>query len=191
MKQLFAAILVLMLAGCASVQPYNYYRLQAQAPRMDRTVQTSVGLIPVDIPGWLNNARLSWSDGTVQVFRADSDRWGTDLGDEVSRVLTENLSRQLGGVAVSTGPWFGDQRPELVVRVDLENLVMKKAGVEMVARWQLLDKQRTVIVQGEEEVWTADVDQPQNGLRLALGLSQALASMTTEIVAAIDSLHLK
>ncbi|MCL6269137.1 PqiC family protein [Sansalvadorimonas sp. 2012CJ34-2] len=177
-------LIAAMLAGCAT--SYDYYKLKTEVPLTAFQVQQSVGLIPADIPGWLNDARLSWSDGEVKVFRAENDRWGTDLGQEVDRTLSENLSQQLGGAAVTIGPWFGDQRPDLAVKVDLDNLVMVDKVVEVTARWKLLNKKGKILVQSDEQViWIAETESQEQSLRLALGISQALAGMSADIVEAV------
>ncbi len=192
-RMLVVFLFVLVLVGCAS-QPYSYYMLRANASEADITVNGPIGLIPVAVPGWLYDSRLSWSDGKVQLFRLNSERWGTDLGEEINRVLSTNLSRQLKGENVSIGPWFGDQRPDLVLKMELENLVMNEASVELTACWQLQDKQGQVLVQHGEQVWVSEVMAAEDGSRLAQGISEVLSAIAGDMIEAVrvqPEIHIK
>ena len=191
MKNLLTVILfAAVLMGCSS--SYNYYMLKVEAPEALSVSKTSVGLIPVNIPGWLNDARLSWSDGEVSVYREEDARWGTDLGKEIDRALSGNLSQQLGGADISVGPWFGEQHPDLAVKVYVDNLIMSESVVEVVARWQLLDRKGKILVQSDEQaVWVAESGRENNGLRLAQGVSQALAGISTDIAEAVQNIEAK
>ena len=181
----FGLLLVVMLAGCATVKPYNYYILQAHAPLTEESVSGQVGLFPVAIPGWFDSNFMAWNDGSVKVFRSDSERWGTEPQQLITGIVRENLERINGDDLVTIGPWLGKKRPDLVLSLEITNVEMAGDTVTLTARWQVANKKKAT--EGVyESRWQAQAEGKTDGEKLANGLSQALLAMSRSVAGTLS-----
>ncbi len=174
---------VLLLGGCATVKPFQYYRLQASAQEAELKPAGSIGVAPVVLPDWMGTAMLTWSDGAYRIHRSDLQRWGGELDKMVEQIVRQNLSINMGGNRVSSGPWLGDQRPEYVVVLELDNLIRKGDSVALEASWRIEDSQRKAVYQSSayirEVVVARGLDSSES---LVEGFSQVLADLSSDIV---------
>ena len=106
---LLAAILLLILGGCASSPPTRYYTL-ATGYQLAPAHQTSgqgvhVGLWRVQLPEMLQRSEIVTRDDRYRVSLADLHRWAERLDDNISRRLAEELAQRLDSENISLSPW--------------------------------------------------------------------------------------
>ena len=182
-RLLMAFLGCVLIGGCATVEPYHYYRLEAHAPQADTRLNASLGVAPVALPEWMDSPVLTWSDGTYLVHRSDLSRWGGELGTMVEQALRRNLMRQTGGERISLGPWFGEQRPEYVLVLEIENLIRSGNAISLEASWSIEDQQRKATYQSSAYIREVFVDENlAPGEFVAKGLSQLLGDLSNDIV---------
>ncbi len=176
-------VLLMTLGGCMSVQTFNYYRLNVEAPSAHKSVNGSVGVAPVKIPGWLESRDLSWSDGAYRVHRASNDRWGYDLDEHLSGTLGLNLRRQMNNKPVSVGPWLSNKRPDFRIELQIENLIMQGNQVSMMTSWRVKDLSDAIILSHDGVEYSVAVGSVKGveGARVVEGLSQLLAQLSQDI----------
>lgn len=119
-RNLLLALMVATLqAACGSVPVERFYRLDALEPATGENVREpmqrlSVG--PVRLPEVLDRPQVVWLVGPQQVVIAEQSRWAEPLPSAISRVVADNLTRQLPGLLPVSPHAEADIRIELDVR---------------------------------------------------------------------------
>lgn len=147
-------LLTLFLTGCGSKPAtVNYYSLQAGTLQFDTQAvlseQITVGIGPVRLPQLLKRPHLVTRDDSYQVRHAETERWSGDLQEEVTYVLADSLTRQLGSEKIALYPWPNRLAPDWQLRVDVQRLdgvLGKSAYLE--ARWVLTDNREDLVLSG-------------------------------------------
>ena len=148
MRNLLLVVLVLMQTACslgAPSKPSRFYVLSAagnapEAVRGSTNTGLSVAVGPVTLPDVLNRPQIVTRADTNRIELAEFDRWGGDLNQDVTRVLTQNLIGRLNTGNVATYPWQGSDRPVYQVAVSFfhfDGELGKRAYLSGI--WQLLD----------------------------------------------------
>lgn len=127
----------LLLAGCASSPSYNYYLLSAQVADGIADDGPALGIGPITIPEYLNRNSMVFTRGSNQLRLADYDRWAEPLAEGIQRVLSLNLSAELGSHNIRPHPWARSDAPDYAVQVWLLSLDINNQRAELVAEWRV------------------------------------------------------
>lgn len=189
---LLVVLLSLLLAGCigSPTRPSTFYVLSADAgvpveTREAPAAPLSVGLGPVELPDVLDRPQIVTRPDPNRVDLAEFDRWGGDLGKDLSRVLAQNLMGRLNTDAVMLYPWSSSRRPDYEVSIqffrfdgELDKLV------ELEGVWWLTDTRG-----GCEPVsrrFRIAESPPASGYAgLVAAISRGVARLSDEVAAAI------
>jgi len=147
-------LLTLPLAGCSVKTPVtNYYSLVASTPQIKtRTAQplsVAVAVGPIRIPQQLNRPQIVTRSDTFQVNIAEYERWSGDLQEEMTHVLSSQLSQNLGTEKIIITPWPRSYTPNWQIMVDVQRFdgqLDEAAFLE--ARWVLTEKETDLILTG-------------------------------------------
>src|SRR5579875_3079443 len=121
MKPSAALLVIVLLSGCGSLlepQPdlARYYLLTpsyAPAPSsISNRPAVTVGLLPIRLPGYLDQREIATRIDSNQIEYARLDRWGESLDSNFHAVLVADLSAELGNARVIDYPWFGWNEPD-------------------------------------------------------------------------------
>jgi uncharacterized lipoprotein YmbA len=163
----------LLLGGCASSPPTNFYTLsdtatQAAAPG----VVGSVIITGVTIPGEIDRPEIVRRVGSNQLSVAGSDRWAAPLDDTIRRVLTDDIGRRMPGAAA---------QPQRSVAVDIREFYGDaNCNVTLRAVWTLK--------QSGAQATTEEIQVPSSGscpTTLAATMSLALGQLSDRIIAGV------
>jgi len=119
-KVVAALALALVLAGCGSAPPLNYYTLVApvaEAPLGGPPASFEFELLPVGVPAEVDRPQLLVRRGAQGMLVLDGERWAAPLADEVRAALSADLSRELNARDASGLPEGG--MPRLRIKLDL------------------------------------------------------------------------
>lgn len=169
---------LLLLAGCASVQHFQYYTLKPLASPASVGMDKSVGVAPVKIPGWMNRLQLTVSDSGFKLDRYAEHRWGEPLEDAVTRVITQNLSLQLSDTSVMAGPWLRSESPDIAVYIELRNLQKDSGQLTLEASWYAIESDQRSTIHSEEISLSLAGNEPE---QIVKGFSQLLAELSVVI----------
>jgi uncharacterized lipoprotein YmbA len=143
MRHALLALLLALLAGCASTQPARYYLLNAIPPETAPSPLASepvIGVGPVEVASYLNGGRLVRRASMNELAVAEYERWSEPLPDGIARVLAGNLASRVPSAQVQVFPWRRDTPVELRLLVSVLRFEPDPAGqVQLAARWSLLD----------------------------------------------------
>jgi uncharacterized lipoprotein YmbA len=183
----------LLLTGCAESKPARFYVLTPLAAAKDATGQTgpSVGVGPVNIPQYLDRPQIVTRSSDNQLELGEFDQWGGRIGDNITRVLAENLSGLLKTERISIYPWTDVSSLTDQVTVDITKFERDQSGaVTLTAFWNISDAQTGKILHNGlsniQKPLAAGTTGSAGGYDvIAATMSEALASLSQEIAAAI------
>lgn len=112
-------LLALSIVGCASTEPSRFYILDTIDRVSDGESDLSIGVGPVGIPEHLDRPQIVIRVSPNKLELSDFDKWAGSLRDNISQVLSENLSRLLSTDRVSTYPWQTNQAIDYKVTVEI------------------------------------------------------------------------
>ena len=184
-KWFLPLVAVFLLSACASnVTPFQYYTLKpAVEGKVSHGTTTSIGVVPVEIPGWMDRANLVVNDGGYELVRYDIQRWGEPLQDAITRILTQNLTTLFPQSDVQSGPWLRSQAPDRAVQVTINNLAWFDSSLELDVRVTLLKDQERV--QSHSIKLTRNLPKGSSPEQLVEGFSYLLADLTQRVQKAI------
>jgi len=132
---LWLLVLSLILMGCGSSPPNNYYVLSAQEFPAENGDTPAIGVGPIEVPEYLMRQNLVYNhdENTLHVFSVDL--WGEPLVDGVQRVMALNLSGLLKTQNMRFFPWNPQRAPDYAVKVNLLQLDANKDEAMMKAEW--------------------------------------------------------
>ena len=80
--------------------------------------QLSIGLGPINFPGYLKRREIVKQIGAGQLQLSDNERWAESLDANFQRVLSQDLATDLGTQRVVLFPWYG--RPDIDYQVEIQ-----------------------------------------------------------------------
>lgn len=151
------ALVHLVLSGCigGTSKPSRFYTLNPVRPAvvdgMDGSAQTvtpeaSIGVLPVEIPDYLDRSEIVTRTKSNELHLADYDRWGGDLRSDIARVLAETLSAQYPErrVAIITGRRILPSEYRVAVNVTRFDAIPGE-NVWMQAHWSIIGENGRVL----------------------------------------------
>ncbi len=124
-RTIILLVVATILGGCGNTPPARLYALSSlatadtpghQAAGQSRQV---VGIGPLALAKYLQHPAIISRSGPTTLTRSELDRWAGSLGDEISRVLVENLRHLLPAERFVVMPWLeaavNDYRVQLTI----------------------------------------------------------------------------
>lgn len=190
----FLLVMLLLLAGCGSSAPSNFYLLQAQPapailkPETPAANHKSIGIGPVEIPQYLDRPQLvvRTGDNTVQIH--EFERWAEPLKEGVTRVVTHNLDGLLAAEQIKVYPWRSQLTIDYRLVLTLNRFEAADDGQATLAGWwTLYDTANRRVSVRKPVLLTASA--PSNKIGEMVDVqSRLLSRLCEEIAAAIKLL---
>jgi uncharacterized lipoprotein YmbA len=181
-------LLGLVLGGCATSPPAQYYTLaplQAPDVKAASVPAFTVALGPVITPDLLQRPQIATRASAHQIVFSDFHKWGGTLADETKRVLVVNLNVLLAGehAAVTTDDMAID--PDYRVVVNINRFDGRPGGsVWLNAAWTLKEQKGKMTMAMRQSV----IEEPVAGQGypdLVSAQSRAIGQLSREIAAGI------
>lgn len=144
-RPLFGLILVTAVlgAGClggGSAPTRLYVLATVETPALPASEALSVGVGPVHVAGYLDRPQIVTRRDADRIDLSDFDQWGEPLRDGISRVLAEDLARQMPSARIAVFPWRSLEGFRYRVTVSVMRLDGPAGGdLVLEARWYVLD----------------------------------------------------
>ena len=192
--QLAIMICWLTLSGClgGASAPTNFYMLSPLGQTQPTTTAVStegrfrIGLVPVVIPEYLNRNEIVVNlDDTVYEL-AEFNQWAEPLGENMTRVLEDNLTNLLRDDAIDVFLASDSSiPPEYRLEVDVLRLDGNLGDqVTLVAQWALLEPEEgDLILMRRSEYQEPVADNTYKGLVMAK--SRTIEKISRDMAAAI------
>ncbi len=188
--QLCQIVLVMaLLGGCTGTsKPANFYMLHAAAQNPTAASNFAIGIGPVKLPQYLIRPQIVTRKTNYELHIAEFERWAGSLKQDITRVVTENISTLLDNDLVVMHPW----RRSTLLDYQVEIIVLHFDGklgnnASMKVRWAIFsDAGNKMILQKSALIEDKPKDDTYNGLVAAW--SRILMKLSTEIATEIKNL---
>lgn len=186
--------MLLLLGGCGSSAPANFYLLQAQPappslkPESPAISHKAIGIGPVEIPEYLDRPQLvvRTGDNTVQIN--EFERWAEPLREGVIRVVTDNLAGLLATERIEVYPWRSQLMIDYRLVLNLSRFDAAADGQTTLAGWwTLYDTVNRQVSMRKPILLTASIES-RKVEAMVDGQSHLLAKLCEEIAVAIRNL---
>ena len=179
--------------GCLSPRrdDSKFYVLSPSAA--DSAVATSasphsilVGLGPVKLPAYLDRQEVVTRVAPNRLELSTVDRWAEPLDIDFTRILAQDLSKDLGTQRITFFPWYGTTHVDYQVKVDVYRFETDAQGkVDLTAHWQILDGTGKLLVVRDSSY--SETAKPGDAGDGSAAMSRALGRLSQEIATAIQS----
>jgi uncharacterized protein len=196
-----AACLAFSLLGCgafsAKPDPSRFFTLSAALPPLAPEAAKSpaaspgisLGIGPVTLPGYLDRQEIVIRVAQNQINLAENDLWAEPLEENFSRVLSQNVAAILRADRVNAYPWAIDKKPVYQVEVEVLRFEANTAQeVQLSARWTVRNSGKKDSLRYRETRLSRPAKARSTDASVA-ALSEALADLSREIAAAIESME--
>ena len=174
-NSLLLASLTILLGACVSKGPKTqYYGLFASSnpPTItsNASQHKSIGIGPVILPDYLDNSAIVTRTSTQQIRVSGYNAWAGDITNQMTRVITGNLSSTLQNDAIWGFPWDTRTRPEYQIRIVVEEFSgILGQEVTMRLKWSILNtKTQKLIKVNRDELIVTSADSSYNSYVKAL-----------------------
>jgi uncharacterized lipoprotein YmbA len=193
-QALVMALALLVLGGCGSSAPANFYLLQARAApatparKTPGPVRLSIGIGPVEIPEYLDRPQMVFrtGDNTVQVD--EFERWAEPLKDGVTRVITVNMAGLLEGRRIAVYPWRNQLKTDYRLALSLSRFEASADGQATLSGWWTLYDTENRVVSMRKQVHLVGTTAGRKTDALVEEQSRLLAELCEEIAEAVGQL---
>jgi uncharacterized protein len=196
---LILGLFLTVAAGCASSPASRFYALSTlenPQPALSDSSQTGriiVAVGPVAIPDYMDRPQIVTRTGRNEAVVNDFDRWAGSLEDDISRVLTENLSASLPVELFRVVRWAPSVQAHLQIEyrvtIDVMRIELFPAGpVSLRAQWTVVNEETKSLVMARE----ANIGETAGGRDFAgmiAAFSRTLATLSRDIAGAIREFH--
>lgn len=187
--------LLFIFTGCKNFRPVEdpnrFYVLSSVAkPSTDvrENQSLTIGVAPVDLPGFLQNTRIAVRRGTNEISYSDYRQWAEHLDKGIQRVLASDLSTYLPSARVITSAWQpADVKAE--VHVAIRRFELDESGqATLECEWRIVSPDNASVLHLDHALIT------KKGPPLATNptgavstLSQTLGELSNQIAAALKT----
>jgi hypothetical protein len=176
-----------ILAGCASAPPTNFYTLSRTTIPAAPAASLSVVVGPVSIPAIVDLPQIVVSTGANQVKLDEFNRWASPLQNNISRVVAENLVALLGTPRVSLFQQSLNAEADFRVAIEIQSFESSPGDAAMLNAVWIVRRIRD----GKAQTGRTTVREPTAAAgydALAAAHSRALARLSQDLAGAIQTL---
>lgn len=191
---LLLLIVVLQLAACARTPPARFYSLSSLDESTHRNAATDrsrkvIAIGPVALAKYLEHPAITTRSGATTLKRSELDRWGGPLGDEITRVLVENMAALVSAEGALVLPWLESSDADYRLQLHITRFDGPLEGpVTFNAAWMIFAGNRNELAASGEISIAEPVEAP-NYAAFSEAMSRALAELSRRVAAEIDAVH--
>jgi uncharacterized lipoprotein YmbA len=181
---------LLMLQGCATVAPTQFYSLEAAnqkyippTPLQSGAISKPlIGIAQISLPSAVERKQIVTRDTDGALHFAEQHQWAALLKQNMTEVLAKNLTTQQPAFWFKAYPWslLGMVDYRLVIDVTRLDIVLGKS-ISLSVDWTLLNEKKHAVLQHE----SIDLSQPlvdENYATAVLALNQLLMDLSENIL---------
>jgi uncharacterized lipoprotein YmbA len=146
LRHILIASLLVVLAACGSSPKTDFYVLNADHGSVVQAANVgtgpAVGVWRVKLPDLLDRSEIVTRDNQFKVKMADFSWWAGSLAQNMTLLITAELSQLLQSNRIVTSPWPSYQKNDYQIVIRVERFDGELGG-EVVLRglWSILDRE--------------------------------------------------
>ena len=138
---------------------YSVEKPDRSEPIMDLDEDTIIGIGPIQLSQALDRPHILIRTGHNEIRRADLERWAMPLRENITNVVTDNLSALLTTGSIVKFPWKASIPIDYQIVMDITRFDGRPGGnVDLRARWGILNQSGTNVLVKERSVLTEPVE---------------------------------
>jgi uncharacterized lipoprotein YmbA len=193
---LLLLFVVLQLAACARTPPARFYTLSSLSldqsthrnAAADRSRQV-IAIGPVAMAKYLEHPAITTRSGATTLKRSELDRWGGPLGDEITRVLVENVAALVSAEGALVLPWLETSDADYRLQLHITRFDGPLEGpVTFNAAWMIFAGKRNKLASSGDISIDEPVEAPDYAA-FSEAMSRALVELSHRVAAEIDAVH--
>jgi uncharacterized lipoprotein YmbA len=184
-------VLVLLLAGCVTSPPVDYYTLLPMSTSNAAAPPGAIviGLGPLEVPGYLDRPQLVTQGAQGRVKVDEFNHWAEPLAEALPRVLTANVDELLDEAVVVRFPYGARIRADYrlagrIVRFDADLSGMAVLEVQ----WGVQDAQANHVLALRRTRYTAQASGARNPGAVVAALNETVAAFSRDIASQLSQL---
>lgn len=191
----FLLFIAFQFTGCGSSPPARFYTLSSLAvpgetgDSLEGEKRQVVAIGPVALADYLENPAITTRSGPNTLTRSEFDRWGGSLGNEVTRVLVENMGQLLAGDAYLVLPWLETEAASYRLQLNITRFEGTSEGpVVLKAGWMIFGGEGNFMLESGH----ASITEPLRDSGYAAisdAMSRALAELSRQIAAELKTVN--
>lgn len=151
----------LILIGCASTQPAQYYMLtgiedvRENASPASSASGARIGVGPINFPEYLERSAIILRSPGAEIVINDYHRWAEPLDKNFLRVLSGNLQTLLSDTSVIMFPWSNSKDIDYQVTIQVARFDADLNNkVQLSAHWTIQRKSDSKILRAQKSIIT-------------------------------------
>ena len=191
-KRLGAAVLLAMLiGGCGSSPPVNYYDLEAletdYVAKSNPSLRVGVG--PLRTPEYLDRSQIVMRGADSKVVVDDFNRWVEPLSHSIYRVLSENLDSLMEDAVVVAFPYthIADLDYQVIGRINRFDADADGTAVLQV-QWSVLSSKDELIIQPRRMRYEVPAARVGDYPALTRAMSELLQLFSRDVAQALEGI---
>ena len=179
-----------VLTACGTTRPSHFYLLTPLAQDNGTRDNSGPGIIvgPITLPDYLLRPQIVLRNDENEITFEEFHRWAEPLHGNFSRVLAENLSRQLHTSHIALYPGYRTNGFPYQVVIDVDRMDAGSGReINLAARWSILDRHNKKLLASRK----TSVVEPVDGAgykAIVAAQSRAVYRFGQEISQAIEAL---
>ena len=183
---LIAALLTVVLAGCASSPATSFYAIEPLVLTGDEAVGGPlVGVGPTVVASYLRRPQIVSRDPDGSVRIEEFHRWIEPLDDALPRLLTHNLAVLVPQAAFVEMPALSTVRPNLRILIDITRFEVDAAGRGLLEAQWAIDDRKTLLFGPRRDIFFAPVGGAGEPADQVLALQAALEQFSRALAAEV------
>ena len=158
LKQTVISLSFVLLGGCASSPPTQFYVLEALSSPVTQTVssekKTAIGIGPLTLPAELGGRQIVTKKTDNSINMAEFHQWAAPLQENVIAVLSKNIANLQPNALVKAYPWsvYGNMDYRVIIDITrFDSQLGQSATLE--ANWSIMEeKKHTIINSGQTKI---------------------------------------
>jgi uncharacterized protein len=157
LKRLKGLVACLLLSGCASTPPTQFYALEALSePTANRAKleKRVIGIGPVSIPALLERKQIVTRADNNGIRIAEFHQWAAPLQDNITQVIAHNLARLHAQDIIRSYPWGAFGTVDYRVVIDMQRFDSRPGqSVQLEADWAIMqEKNHNILANGHSKI---------------------------------------
>jgi uncharacterized lipoprotein YmbA len=187
--QASVVFLALVVGGCGSSPPVNYYDLEALETGYVAEGDTylRVGVGPLRTPDYLSHSQIVTRGSDSRVIVDDFNRWIEPVSDAIYRVVSENLDSLMSNAVVAAFPYthIADLDYQLVGRIGRFDAGMD-GTVVLQMQWGVISSRDDFVVQPRRVRYEASAARAGDYPALVRAMNEVLQQFSRDVAKALN-----
>ncbi|MGI9330176.1 MAG: PqiC family protein [Gammaproteobacteria bacterium] len=191
LKQFTLVLIVLLVVGCGSSPPVDFYTLQPIRGTVSSAPEGSeiLGLGPLTLPDYLQRPQLVTQTGGGAVRLDEFNRWAEPLEVAMPRVVATNVDQLVSDLTVIPFPWDSRLRTDYRLLGRVNSFGADAAGlVVLEVQWGIQDRDAKLVLQPRRDRYQAQASS-SDVAAVVVAMNSAVEQFSRDIASQISTVR--